>query len=116
MQSCLRSSEIFFCVVLLSLSLQLLSRCGEANGALPDTVVYYRDGVSDGQLFPVLPLELNYLAEAFRNAGGRTYDPRLVIVVGQKRHPMRFWLDDGWQLITFRQGRLLTTASLRFPT
>ena len=31
---------------------------------LPETVLYYRDGVSDGQFKPVLTMELNQLAEA----------------------------------------------------
>ena len=51
---------------------------------LPDVYLYYRSGVSDGQFTPVLTMERNKLTEAFREFGD--YGPKLVIIVGQKRH------------------------------
>jgi len=69
----------------------LLRRCRDNNNCrLPSTVLYYRDGVSDGQFKPVLTLEMNQLANAFQNVGGEGYHPQLVIIVGQKRHQTRF--------------------------
>ena len=35
------------------------------------------------------------LGEPTKLAGGPSYDPKLVIIVGQKRHQTRFFLDDG---------------------
>lgn len=71
-----------------------LERWRDANGGrLPEIVLYYRDGVSDGQFKPVLTMELNQLVEAFRQSGGPEYRPKLVIIVGQKRHQTRLFPD-----------------------
>ncbi|CAE8706965.1 unnamed protein product, partial [Polarella glacialis] len=64
------------------------------NGALPDVILYYRDGVSDGQFVGVLTWELNCLSAAFKEVGGEGYAPKLVIIVGQKRHQTRFFKDE----------------------
>jgi len=74
------------------MTVALLRRWEQANNGLPDVVLYYRDGVSDGQFAPVLKRERNHLAEAFEEVGGRTYDPKLVVIVGQKRHQTRLFL------------------------
>uniref|UniRef100_A0A7S0ASA9 Piwi domain-containing protein n=1 Tax=Pyrodinium bahamense TaxID=73915 RepID=A0A7S0ASA9_9DINO len=73
----------------------LLGRWRSANeGRLPETVLYYRDGVSDGQFKPVLTMELNHLVKAFKLVGDAGYDPKLVIIVGQKRHQTRFFPEE----------------------
>eukprot|EP00930_Biecheleria_cincta_P070373 TRINITY_DN58008_c0_g1_i1.p1 TRINITY_DN58008_c0_g1~~TRINITY_DN58008_c0_g1_i1.p1 ORF type:complete len:1106 (-),score=191.65 TRINITY_DN58008_c0_g1_i1:417-3734(-) len=79
---------------LADMAFELLQAWREANGGeLPNTVLYYRDGVSDGQFQPVLTMELNALAKAFRSCS-EAYDPRLVIIVGQKRHQTRFFQEE----------------------
>lgn len=71
----------------------LLRRWRSENKCLPDVVLYYRDGVSYGQFKPVLTEERRGLAAAFAEVGGQDYSPKLVIIVGQKRHHTRFFLD-----------------------
>jgi len=64
------------------------------SNRLPDVIFYYRDGVSDGQFQPVLTYEHNCLVKAFKEVGGQDYNPKLVIMVGQKRHQTRFFKDE----------------------
>ena len=83
------------------------------NNSLPKTIFYYRpldqiripmfsvasllvpgDGVSDGQFVNVLTLELNLLMKAFKKVDVN-YNPQLVIIVGQKRHQTRLWMEQG---------------------
>mmetsp|Transcript_78952 Transcript_78952/g.231751 ORF Transcript_78952/g.231751 Transcript_78952/m.231751 type:complete len:989 (-) Transcript_78952:268-3234(-) len=72
---------------------ELLWLWHKAHGYLPENILYYRDGVSYGQFTPVLTYELNELTEAFHSFSD-DYSPKLVIIVGQKRHHTRFFLDD----------------------
>lgn len=76
---------------LTEMAVALLQRWKTANCELPEVVFYYRDGVSDGQFVNVLKLELNLLDSAFKNIGGADYSPKLIIIVGQKRHQTRFF-------------------------
>lgn len=69
-------------------------RSKSSKGQLPQTVLYYRDGVSDGQFQPVMTFERRQLADAFHRVGGESYNPKLVIIVGQKRHQTRFFPED----------------------
>ncbi|CAE7263070.1 AGO14 [Symbiodinium natans] len=91
----------------------MLQKWRKMNGRLPNNIIYYRDGVSDGQFVNVLQRELNLLDTAFKNVEA-TYEPRLVIIVGQtlafrsllvlclstlsmllaKRHQTRLWMAD----------------------
>jgi len=76
----------------------VLRRWQAANrGELPEVVLYYRDGVSDGQLLPVLGREKAALLESFRRLSdghGKPYNPKLAVIVGQKRHPTRLFRDE----------------------
>ncbi|CAK9040984.1 unnamed protein product [Durusdinium trenchii] len=72
----------------------LLQRWRRMNNDLPKTILYYRDGVSDGQFVNVLTRELNLLSEGFKRVSAK-YDPQLIIIVGQKRHHHRFWMEEG---------------------
>jgi len=71
----------------------LQRRKDSMHGELPETVLYYRDGVSDGQFPEVMKFEFNKLICAFRRLG-KHYNPKLVIIVGQKRHHTRLFLDN----------------------
>lgn len=79
---------------LTSMTFNILEKWRSMNKKLPDTIIYYRDGVSDGQFINVLKRELNLLDDAFKKIS-TTYDPKLVIIVGQKRHQTRLWMQDG---------------------
>ncbi|CAE7263081.1 AGO14 [Symbiodinium natans] len=78
---------------LTSMAQNMLQKWRKMNGRLPNNIIYYRDGVSDGQFVNVLQRELNLLDAAFKNVEA-TYEPRLVIIVGQKRHQTRLWMAD----------------------
>ena len=53
------------------------------NRALPERVLVYRDGVSEGQFNTVINEELPLMKEAFRkfDKPGRMYNPLLTIVI-----------------------------------
>lgn len=72
----------------------LLTLWKARNNALPEQILYYRDGVSNGQFAPVMKRELNDLKKAFTTFRA-DYSPHLVIIVGQKRHGTRFFSRDG---------------------
>jgi eukaryotic translation initiation factor 2C len=72
---------------------KLLRRWQAANNCLPKVILYYRDGVSDGQFQQVLKMEMNQLVQAFHEFKGGKYSPQLAIIVGQKRHQTRFFRD-----------------------
>ena len=54
------------------------------NHRLPDRIIVYRDGVGDGQLPVVAGYEVKQLSECFA-LFGETYEPRLAVIVVQKR-------------------------------
>ncbi|XP_044716018.1 piwi domain-containing protein [Hirsutella rhossiliensis] len=62
------------------------------QGALPDNIVIFRDGVSEGQFSQVLELELPSIRQACRaKYPANASPPRLTIVVSVKRHQTRFF-------------------------
>ncbi|KAF8711992.1 hypothetical protein AX14_013179 [Amanita brunnescens Koide BX004] len=58
------------------------------NSTLPERIVVFRDGVSDGQFDDVLTEELTQITGAFQrlSAQEKKYNPELVIIVCGKRH------------------------------
>ncbi|KIP07875.1 hypothetical protein PHLGIDRAFT_29841 [Phlebiopsis gigantea 11061_1 CR5-6] len=64
----------------------------QKNKVLPDRILIYRDGVSEGQYGLVLEKELPQVLEAFKKLstpGGKPYRPTLSIIVCTKRHQTR---------------------------
>lgn len=70
-----------------------LDRYMKTNGSLPTKIMYYRDGVSEGQFKEVMDVEMS----AIRKAMTRKYGPemnkhaKVTFVVVQKRHHARFF-------------------------
>lgn len=60
------------------------------NGALPDLIMYYRDGVSEGQFAEILTIELNAIQSAVASSSPGAKVAVTFIVV-QKRHHARFF-------------------------
>lgn len=60
------------------------------NGALPDLIMYYRDGVSEGQFSEILTIELNAIQSAIASTSPGAKVAVTFIVV-QKRHHARFF-------------------------
>jgi len=65
------------------------------NPQLPESIIIYRDGVSEGQFQQVLDLELPQIRNACRQAYPATATkqgfPRIAIIVCGKRHHTRFY-------------------------
>ncbi|PIL34461.1 Argonaute [Ganoderma sinense ZZ0214-1] len=65
------------------------------KGALPDRIIVFRDGVSEGQYAQVIRHELPRLQAAFKQISpSPPYKPKLSIIVCGKRHHARFWPPD----------------------
>ncbi|TBU37767.1 Piwi-domain-containing protein [Dichomitus squalens] len=64
-------------------------------GKLPERILVFRDGVSEGQYEQVLRHELPRLQAAFKQISPTVpYKPKLSIIVCGKRHHARFWPPD----------------------
>ncbi|KAJ0230980.1 Protein argonaute 3 [Hirschfeldia incana] len=72
--------------------LELVKAHVQATGKRPNKIVIFRDGVSDGQFVMVLNVELLDVKLTFEKNG---YNPKITVIVAQKRHQTRFFPDDG---------------------
>ncbi|KAK4119305.1 Piwi-domain-containing protein [Parathielavia appendiculata] len=61
---------------------------------LPENIVIFRDGVSEGQFRMVLDDELPHIREACRQTYAGKKQPRLSLIVSVKRHQTRFYPTD----------------------
>ncbi|VAH30844.1 unnamed protein product [Triticum turgidum subsp. durum] len=64
-----------------------------ATGCIPGRIIFYRDGVSNGQLNQVLDVELSAIKKACASLDP-CYSPRVTFVVVQKRHHTRLFSDN----------------------
>ena len=63
------------------------------NGKKPERILFYRDGVGEGQFEKVLQFELTALREACQELEDG-YTPLITFVVVQKRHHARFFVSN----------------------
>lgn len=63
------------------------------RGAIPENVIIFRDGVSEGQFSQVISDELPFIREACEKVCGKKA-PKLSIIVSVKRHQTRFYPTD----------------------
>ncbi|KAH8884705.1 Piwi-domain-containing protein [Thozetella sp. PMI_491] len=64
------------------------------NGALPDNIIIFRDGVSEGQFKMVIDREVSYIRRACELKYGGARKPRMTVIVSVKRHQTRFYPTD----------------------
>ena len=64
------------------------------GGKMPQDVIYLRDGVSEGQYAHVLEQEVTDMKQLFK-AADPAGNVKFVVVVGSKRHHVRFFPDKG---------------------
>lgn len=63
----------------------------QKNGKLPGKIMYYRDGVSEGQFTEVLSIEMTAIRGAMRAIYGQRPPAKVTFIVVQKRHHTRFF-------------------------
>ncbi|KAG8740062.1 hypothetical protein FRC10_004782 [Ceratobasidium sp. 414] len=64
------------------------------NNVLPKRILFFRDGVSEGQFLTVRDEELPLMQKAFSKfptKDGKPYNPKLTILIAGKRHHTRFF-------------------------
>ncbi|KAF9617010.1 hypothetical protein IFM89_033080 [Coptis chinensis] len=72
---------------------ELLISFRKATGQKPLRIIFYRDGVSDGQFYQVLLYELEAIRKACASLEPN-YQPPVTFVVVQKRHHTRLFADN----------------------
>ncbi|EOA29189.1 hypothetical protein CARUB_v10025461mg [Capsella rubella] len=79
----------------------------KATGQIPSRIIFYRDGVSEGQFNQVLFHEMNAIRKAC-NSLQKDYLPRVTFVIVQKRHHTRlFPAEHGNRDMTDKSGNIL---------
>ncbi|XP_047337741.1 protein argonaute PNH1-like [Impatiens glandulifera] len=69
---------------------ELLLSFQKATGQKPMRIIFYRDGVSDGQFYQVLLYELDAIRKACASLDP-TYQPPVTFIIVQKRHHTRLF-------------------------
>ncbi|KAI5433160.1 protein argonaute 1 [Lathyrus oleraceus] len=72
---------------------ELLISFRRATGQKPQRIIFYRDGVSEGQFYQVLLFELDAIRKACASLEPN-YQPTVTFVVVQKRHHTRLFASD----------------------
>ncbi|KAL5724067.1 Protein argonaute mel1 [Ranunculus cassubicifolius] len=72
---------------------ELLKEFRKSTGRIPDRIIFYRDGVSEGQFNQVLLYEMDAIRKACASLQ-EGYAPRVTFVVVQKRHHTRLFAAD----------------------
>ncbi|CAF4872522.1 unnamed protein product [Rotaria sp. Silwood1] len=78
--------------------------CGDR---LPNKIIFYRDGVDEGQYQKVLDNEVNKIKNACRIVYGNKPLPQLAFIVVKKRHNTRFFLYDGNETMNVQAGTVI---------
>lgn len=71
------------------MAIELLEEFKKRNGALPDQIIFYRDGVAEGQFEKVMNEEVELLKRAFNKFYSPKPPPKLTFIIVQKRHHAR---------------------------
>ncbi|OMJ08152.1 Protein argonaute 10 [Smittium culicis] len=74
----------------------LLKKNYKASGKIPSGIIFYRDGVSEGQYEQVLNEEIKEIREACKVVDPK-YNPPITFIVATKRHHTRFFPTDSRQ-------------------
>ncbi|CAF1006461.1 unnamed protein product [Didymodactylos carnosus] len=79
------------------------------NNRLPTKIVFYRDGVDDGQFQKVLDNEVKSIKDACKIVYGQIPTPKLTFIVVKKRHNTRFFIYKDKQTKNVQAGTVIDT-------
>ncbi|KAI0219846.1 hypothetical protein L0F63_007171 [Massospora cicadina] len=85
-----QKSRVEIILDLKSMVVNLLKAFFKTSGAKPARIIYFRDGVSEGQFQQILVHEMTAIKEACASLQ-KDYRPKITFVVVQKRHHTRFF-------------------------
>ncbi|XP_078148835.1 protein argonaute MEL1-like [Carex rostrata] len=85
---------------------ELLMGFYRSTGRKPERIIFYRDGVSEGQFSHVLLQEMDKIRKACASLQAE-YLPPVTFVVVQKRHHTRLFAEHGNRNATDRSGNIL---------
>ena len=71
----------------------LLKKFNQKTQQKPEQIIYYRDGVSEGQFAAVLNHELSAIRRACTTLE-LGYEPKVTFIIAQKRHKTRFFVEN----------------------
>ncbi|KAJ3061953.1 eukaryotic translation initiation factor 2C, 2, partial [Podochytrium sp. JEL0797] len=94
-----------------SMAVELFTQFAVRNKAIPKRVLFFRDGVSDGQFQEVSLQEVNALKKALHQVGAG--DCKLTFVIVSKRHAHRFFVtnpSDGDKNGNVRAGTVIDSG------
>ncbi|ORY31025.1 putative Argonaute-like protein [Naematelia encephala] len=83
-----------------------LLRFQQEQKALPQKILMFRDGVSEGQYGQCAKIEMKSIKEAIHQIGGEKYKPKVTFVICAKRHAMRFFAANPADIGGDRTGNL----------
>ncbi|CAF3974965.1 unnamed protein product [Adineta steineri] len=87
---------------------QLIQLFAEHHGGyLPNKIIFYRDGVDEGQYQKVLDNEVTKIKSACRNIYGKRPLPQLTFIVVKKRHNTRFFLYENKETLNVQSGTVI---------
>ncbi|KAI9489892.1 Piwi domain-containing protein [Zychaea mexicana] len=86
----IQSSRTEIIADLANMVIELLKQFYKACGQKPERILFYRDGVSEGQFGEVLKSEVAAIRSACLTLDN-DYKPKITFVVAQKRHHARFF-------------------------
>ena len=82
--------------------MKILKEFRRITDKIPEKILYYRDGVSEGQFSEVLIAELKAMQSACRDLN-QGFTPQITFIVVNKRHKARFF-QDGFDRRTRQRG------------
>jgi eukaryotic translation initiation factor 2C len=77
-----------------SMVVELLQKFYSMTGTKPQRIIFYRDGISEGQFSEVIRTEVTAIRKACK-AMGPDYHPKITFMIVQKRHHTRFFPGQG---------------------
>eukprot|EP01017_Pseudomicrothorax_dubius_P019013 TRINITY_DN2093_c0_g1_i6.p1 TRINITY_DN2093_c0_g1~~TRINITY_DN2093_c0_g1_i6.p1 ORF type:complete len:362 (+),score=85.72 TRINITY_DN2093_c0_g1_i6:49-1086(+) len=76
------------------------------NRDIPETIIFFRDGVSETQEIALLTLEIPQILESFSDIASE-YKPKLAVVVIDKRITQKFFASEQGRMVNPPQGTLI---------